>query len=78
MAAGRPEITSEHAFPDPHEIPAERILELNQQALDYFESRYPRSWAPAYMRVRLGTDLTDPPPTGPPSASATRPAPAAA
>jgi DNA primase catalytic core len=53
------EVTSEHAFPDPNEIPAERILELNQQALAYFESCYPRSWAPAYLRDRLGTDLTD-------------------
>jgi len=53
------EISSEHAFPDPNEIPAERILELNQHALAYYESCYPRSWAPAYLRDRLGTDLTD-------------------
>jgi DNA primase catalytic core len=55
------EVTSEHAFPDPSELPAERILELNQQALTYFESCYPRSWAPDYVRERLGTDLADHP-----------------
>ncbi len=55
------EITAEHAFPDPNEVPAERILELNQQALAYYESCYLRSWAPAYLRERLGTDLSDHP-----------------
>jgi DNA primase catalytic core len=54
-------ITAENAFPDPNEIPAERIYELNQQALAYYESCYPRSWAPDYLRERLGTDLTDHP-----------------
>ena len=55
------EITAENAFPDPNEIPAERIHELNQQALAYYESCYPRSWAPDYLRERLGTDLADHP-----------------
>ncbi len=55
------EVTAENAFPDPTEIPAERIHELNQQALAYFESCYPRSWAPGYLRERLGTDLADHP-----------------
>jgi DNA primase catalytic core len=55
------EITAENAFPDPNQIPVERIHELNQQALAYFESCYPRSWAPAYLRERLGTDLADQP-----------------
>ncbi len=54
------EIDSEHALPDATEIPAERILELNQQALAYYESCYPRSWAPTYLRGRLGADLTHP------------------
>ncbi len=53
------EITAENAFPDPNEIPAGRIHELNQQALAYYESCYPRSWAPDYLRERLGTDLTN-------------------
>ena len=53
--------TAENAFPDPTEIPAERIHELNQQALAYFESCYPRSWALGYLRERLGTDLADHP-----------------
>ena len=60
VAAGRRD-HAENAFPDPNEIPAERILELNQQALAYYESCYPRSWAPGYLRERLGTDLTDHP-----------------
>ncbi len=34
-----------------------RILELNQQALDHYQSRYPLSWAPGYLRERIGTDL---------------------
>jgi len=55
------EVDVEHAFPDPNEIPAERIHELNQQALAYYESCYPRSWAPDYLRERLGTDLADHP-----------------
>jgi DNA primase catalytic core len=53
------EVTSERAFLDPNQVPAERILELNEQALAYFASCYPRSWAPAYLGKRLGTDLTD-------------------
>ncbi len=52
-------VDTRSAFPDPNELPAERIHELNQQALAYFETCYPRSWAPEYMRDRLGTDLTD-------------------
>jgi len=55
------EVTPENAFPDPTEVPAERIHELNQQAMAYFESCYPRSWAPAYMRDRMRTDLADHP-----------------
>lgn len=55
------EVDSEHAFPDPNETPAERIHELNQLALAYYETCYPRSWAPGYLRERLGTDLADHP-----------------
>lgn len=55
------EIDSEHAFPDPNELPPVRIYELNQQALAYYQSCYPRSWAPDYLRERLGTDLADHP-----------------
>ncbi|MEO5663415.1 MAG: MobF family relaxase [Nocardioides sp.] len=55
------EVTAENAFPDPNQIPAERIHVLNQQALVYFESCSPRSWAPNYLRERLGTDLADHP-----------------
>ncbi|WP_085870552.1 MULTISPECIES: MobF family relaxase [unclassified Nocardioides] len=51
----------EHAFPEPNEVPAARIRELNRLALTFFESCYPRSWAPAYLRERLGTDLADQP-----------------
>ena len=55
------EITAEHAFPDPNEIPPERLHELNEQALAYFASCYPDSWAPEYLRLRIGDDLTDHP-----------------
>ncbi|RHW28543.1 toprim domain-containing protein [Nocardioides immobilis] len=55
------EVTADNAFPDPNQIPAERIHELNQQALAYYDSCYPRSWAPDYLRQRLGTDLTNQP-----------------
>ncbi|WP_183097813.1 toprim domain-containing protein, partial [Nocardioides pelophilus] len=54
-------VTPENAFPDPNQLPAERIHELNQQAMAYFESCSPRSWAPGYLRERLGTDLADDP-----------------
>jgi DNA primase catalytic core len=39
--------------------PADRIVELNRWALDHYESMYSRSWAPGYLRERLGTDLVD-------------------
>ena len=35
----------------------ERIVQLNHWALEHYEELYPRSWAPAYLRQRLGTDL---------------------
>jgi DNA primase catalytic core len=38
-----------------------RILELNQQACDYYGALYQRSWAPDYLRDRLGSDLVDDP-----------------
>lgn len=37
----------------------ERIVELNRWALDHYSAMYPKSWAPDYLRQRLGTDLTD-------------------
>ena len=52
-------MTPEDAFPRPGEVPAARLHELNQQALDYYRSLYPHSWGPDYLRHRLGTDLTD-------------------
>ncbi|WP_281258394.1 AAA family ATPase [Nocardioides gansuensis] len=55
------EVDAEFAFPDPGQVPTARLLELNQQALAYYQSRYPRSWAPGYLRARLGTDLLDHP-----------------
>jgi DNA primase catalytic core len=36
----------------------DRLLELNQQAADFFTARYRGSWAPAYLTDRLGTGLT--------------------
>ncbi len=35
-----------------------RILELNRMAMDYYTSRFPGSWAQAYLSERIGTDLT--------------------
>ncbi|WP_085894280.1 MobF family relaxase [Nocardioides sp. PD653] len=57
----REDVDVDHAFPDPDEVPAARIHELNQQALDYYETCYPKSWGPAYLRERLHTDLVDHP-----------------
>jgi hypothetical protein len=39
-AAGhpKPEVTAEHAFPNPRRVTAQRIRELNTQAMSYFES----------------------------------------
>lgn len=39
----------------------ERILDLTQQAAAFFKEQYVGSGAAAYMRKRLGTDLTDHP-----------------
>lgn len=38
---------------------ADRIVELNGWALDHYVSMFNRSWAPDYLRERLGTDLAD-------------------
>ena len=36
-----------------------RIVELNEWALDHYCSMFDKSWAPGYLRERLGTDLAD-------------------
>jgi len=36
-----------------------RLVELNQQALDFFRAHYRDAWAPDYLTARLGTDLAD-------------------
>src|SRR3954452_3729069 len=41
--------------------PAERIIELNRWTLDHYSAMYPKSWAPDYLRQRLGEGLTDAP-----------------
>jgi DNA primase catalytic core len=41
--------------------PGERIIELNRWALDHYAAMYPKSWAPDYLRQRLGKELTDDP-----------------
>ncbi|WP_242472000.1 toprim domain-containing protein [Blastococcus sp. TML/C7B] len=38
-------------------VDRERLLELNQQAADFFTAKYRDSWAPAYLVDRLGTGL---------------------
>ena len=42
-------------------VTRERLVELNQQAADFYASHYPGSWAATTMRERLGTDLVDDP-----------------
>ncbi|MEO6629415.1 MAG: MobF family relaxase [Aquihabitans sp.] len=49
--------TVELAHTTPRPTSVERIHELNQIALDHYTDMYPRSWAPAYLRERLGSDL---------------------
>lgn len=39
----------------------DRIVALNQMALEHFAQMYPRSWAPCYLEERLGADLSDEP-----------------
>ncbi|SMO91173.1 DNA primase, catalytic core [Geodermatophilus aquaeductus] len=36
----------------------DRLVELNAEAAAFFTDSYPGSWAPGYLRERLGTDLT--------------------
>lgn len=65
---------SEPDFAQPEAAPAEpvtamtetctsmdRIVELNRWAFDHYSAMYPKSWAPDYLRDRLGNDLTDDP-----------------
>ncbi len=51
--------------PEPFSAPTgastARIVELNRAALDYYAEMYPRSWAPDYLRERLGADLAGEP-----------------
>jgi len=42
---------------EPAAVPRERLLELNQQAVEFFTSRYAGSWAAQHLRERLGDDL---------------------
>lgn len=56
-----------HLLPSPHRAEpvtgtaVPRIVELNRATLDYYTQMYSRSWAPDYLRERLGTDLSDEP-----------------
>lgn len=50
------------AAPSPESATSvDRIVTLNQMALDHYTGLYPRSWAPGYLEKRLGTDLSDEP-----------------
>ncbi|NHA69970.1 MobF family relaxase [Phycicoccus flavus] len=42
-------------------VSRERIIELNQAALEYYTARYPGSWAQHYLSDRARTDLTGDP-----------------
>ncbi|SNS69741.1 DNA primase, catalytic core [Geodermatophilus pulveris] len=39
----------------------DRLIELNTQAAAFYAEHYSGSWAPGYLRQRLGTDLADDP-----------------
>ncbi|SHN52782.1 DNA primase, catalytic core [Geodermatophilus obscurus] len=39
----------------------DRLIELNTETAAFYTEHYPDSWAPAYLRQRLNTDLTDDP-----------------
>jgi DNA primase catalytic core len=39
----------------------DRLIELNTQTAAFYTEHYPGSWAPGYLRHRLGTDLADDP-----------------
>jgi DNA primase catalytic core len=58
MPAGHLATALESAEP---EISRARIVELHEAAIAYYAECYLRSWAPAYLRDRLGTDLVDHP-----------------
>ena len=53
--------TAPAQVPEPigSDTPAARIVELNEWALNHYTSLYSRSWAPDYLRERLGTDLAN-------------------
>jgi len=42
-------------------VPRARLVDLNQQAADFFTDHYPQSWAAGYLTERLGDDLTGDP-----------------
>jgi DNA primase catalytic core len=44
---------------DTPRIDRRRLLELNEQAADFFAARFRDSWGPSYLVDRLGTDLAD-------------------
>jgi DNA primase catalytic core len=46
-----------YAYPSNATIPRIRLLELNEQAADFYAARYTGSWAATYMTDRLGTNL---------------------
>jgi DNA primase catalytic core len=59
----QPELTPVAPIPALNEpgTPAERIVELNQWALDHYSAMYPKSWAPEYVRQRLGSEFAGDP-----------------
>jgi DNA primase catalytic core len=64
LRSSRPQRSSQHESPaeaaSDRDI-AQRLIQLNKSALDYYTRLYPRSWAPDYLRGRLGTDLLNDP-----------------
>ncbi|MGY1829048.1 MobF family relaxase [Geodermatophilus sp. SYSU D01180] len=63
---GRPEADEADYLLEQHfwataAVGRDRLIELNTQAAAFFTDAYPGSWAPDYLRRRLGTDLTGDP-----------------
>ncbi|MGY1782234.1 MobF family relaxase [Geodermatophilus sp. SYSU D01036] len=63
LALGQPAADDADYLLEPHfwataVVGRDRLITLNAQAAAFFTDHYPGSWAPGYLRDRLGTDLT--------------------
>jgi DNA primase catalytic core len=51
-------------------VPRDRLVAVNQLALEFFQSQFPGSWGQDYLRERMGVDLAGDPRFGPGQATA--------